>query len=76
MKNTNGKKLDQIIGMLGDIVALTGTRFDKIEREMATKEQVISLQTQVNSIERQLRETRTEVRLGDLEEKVFGAARR
>jgi hypothetical protein len=34
------------------------------------------VQIQVNSIEQQLRETKTEVRLGDLEEKVFGAARR
>jgi hypothetical protein len=30
----------------------------------------------VNSIETQLRETKIEVRLSDLEEKVFGAARR
>lgn len=44
--------------------------------KLATKEQLYSLQTQVNSIERQLRETRTETRLGDLEEKVFGASRR
>jgi hypothetical protein len=43
---------------------------------MATKEQLASLQTQVNSIERQLRETRTEMRLADLEEKVFGEVRR
>jgi hypothetical protein len=32
-----------------------------------------SLSTQVNSIERQLLETNTEIRLGNLEEKVFGA---
>ena len=44
--------------------------------KLATKDQVIALQTQVNSIERQLRETRTEVRLGNLEEKVFGTARK
>jgi hypothetical protein len=43
---------------------------------MATKEQVVALHTQVNSIERQLRETKTEIRLGDLEEKVFGQPRR
>ncbi len=42
---------------------------------MATKEQLAGLQTQVNSIERQLRETKTEIRLGNLEEKVFGATR-
>ena len=47
---------------------------DDISR-LATKDQAITLQTQVNSIERQLRETRTEVRLGNLEEKVFGSTR-
>ncbi len=43
--------------------------------ETATKDQVLALQTQVNSIEQQLRETRIEVRLGNLEEEVFGKAR-
>jgi hypothetical protein len=43
---------------------------------MATKEQVLGLQTQVNSIEAELKNTRTETRLGDLEEKVFGEGRR
>ena len=47
-----------------------------IREKMATKDQILSLQTQVNSIEQQLRETRIEVRLGSLEEKVFGAPRR
>ena len=42
---------------------------------MATKDQVLALQTQANSIERQLRDTKTEIRLADLEEKVFGKAR-
>jgi hypothetical protein len=43
--------------------------------KLATKDQVIALQAQVNSIERQLRDTKTETRLADLEEKVFGAVR-
>jgi uncharacterized protein involved in exopolysaccharide biosynthesis len=47
-----------------------------IRREMATKEQLAGLQRQVNSIEHQLRDTRIDVRLADLEEKVFGAPRR
>ena len=47
-----------------------------IKRDMATKEQLIALQTQVNSIETQLRNTKIETRLGNLEEKVFGAPRR
>jgi hypothetical protein len=44
--------------------------------KFATKDQVYSVQTQVSSIEQQLRETRIGARLGDLEEKVFGAPRR
>jgi hypothetical protein len=48
----------------------------ELRREMATKEQLAGLQTQTNSIERQLRETKIEIRLGNLEEKVFGQARR
>ena len=43
---------------------------------MATKDQIIALHTQVNSIEAQLRDTKTETRLADLEEKVFGTPRR
>jgi hypothetical protein len=35
-----------------------------------------SLRGQINSIERQLRDAKTEVRLGALEDKVFGAPRR
>jgi hypothetical protein len=48
---------------------------DDISR-LATKEQLVALHGQVTSIEGQLRETKTEARLGALEEKVFGAPRR
>jgi predicted phage tail protein len=75
-KDITGQKHDQIIDMLGDLVEVFGKRFDKIEHEMATKGDIAAVHEQVNVIERQLRETRTEIRLGDLEEKVFGAARR
>jgi hypothetical protein len=46
-----------------------------IKRDMVTKDQVIAIHTQISSIERQLRETKTEIRLADLEEKVFGKLR-
>jgi hypothetical protein len=46
-----------------------------VVEHMATKEQLASLHTQVNSIEGQLRQTKAERRLADLEEKVFGASR-
>jgi hypothetical protein len=39
------------------------------------KGDIARVQQQVNSIEAQLRETTIEVRLGNLEEKVFGKAR-
>jgi prophage DNA circulation protein len=60
---------DRKFGAIADDIA-------DIRDNMATKDQVLTLQTQVNSIEQQLRETRIEVRLGNLEEKVFGAPRR
>ena len=47
-----------------------------LRKEMATKDQVIALHMQVNSIEAQLKLGRYEQRLGHLEEKVFGAPRR
>jgi hypothetical protein len=47
-----------------------------LRKEMATKDQVIALHMQVSSIEAQLKHGRYEQRLGNLEEKVFGAPRR
>jgi hypothetical protein len=46
-----------------------------IKHNMATKDQVLELQTQVNGIEGQLRETKINRRLGDLEVDLFGKAR-
>jgi hypothetical protein len=43
--------------------------------KLATKDQVIVLHAQVNSIEGELKRGRYEKRLGDLEEEVFGEAR-
>jgi hypothetical protein len=39
------------------------------------KGDIASVHTQVNSIERNFRETKVEVRLADLEQQVFGKAR-
>jgi hypothetical protein len=64
--------------MLGDVVDVFGKRFDKIEREMATKDQIVALHTQVNSIETQLRgmqHMKLHSRVADLEEEVFGKPR-
>jgi hypothetical protein len=49
-----------------------------IKSTMATKDQIIALHTQVNSIESQIRGMRhgkLENRVADLEEKVFGKLR-
>lgn len=69
--------LSELGEMLEHVVNHMATKEDiaDIKRDMATKDQVIAVRTQINSIERQLRETKTEIRLGDLEEKVFGNAR-
>lgn len=52
--------------------------FGAIANEMATKDQIIALHTQVNSIETQLRgmkHTKLQSRVEDLEEEVFGESR-
>ena len=76
--DTHGNEIHDLTESVGFIVKHMATKEDLAElcNEMATKEQLSGLQMQVNSIERQLRETNTEVRLGDLEEKVFGKVRR
>ena len=63
--------VDEKFGAVADDIA-------DIKREMATKDQLFTSQTQVNSIESQLRDmkhTNLRARIADLEEKVFGAAR-
>ena len=74
---TKKTTLDELGQMMTRVVKHMATKEDvaDIGSDMATKDQVLALQTQVNSIERQLRETKIEIRLGDLEEKVFGKVR-
>jgi hypothetical protein len=58
--------------------AATPSRLTDIKHDMATKEQVVALHTQVNSIETQLRgmkHTKLQSRVADLEEEVFGETR-
>jgi hypothetical protein len=70
--------LKEIGEMLTHVVKHMATKDDiaDIPEKMATKDQALALQTKVNSIEQQLHETKTEVRLCKLEEKVFGAPHR
>ena len=72
--------LDEIAEMLTHVVKHMATKDDleDIRRDMATKEQIITLHSQVNSIEMVLRaasQTKLHSRVADLEEKVFGRAR-
>ena len=65
--------LEDIARLMEKGFAAVATDIAAIRNEMATKEQLFGLQTQVSAIEAQLRETRIEIRLSDLEEKFFGA---
>jgi len=67
--------LERKINVLTSIVEKGFSAVAEDISKLATKDQVASLHAQVNSIERQLRDTKIEIRLGELEEKVFGAPR-
>jgi len=71
-KITLEQKIDALTSIVDKGFAAVATDISKL----GTKEQLTGLQTQVNSIEQQLRETKIEVRLGALEEKAFGAPHR
>jgi hypothetical protein len=74
-KKTIDDKIDTLTKVV-ETIAEHVVGIDERLDSLATKDQIVDLHTQVNSIERQLRETKTEIRLGALEDKVFGAARR
>ena len=67
--------LEEIGDMLAHVIKHMATKEDLAEMRRELKTDIAGVHEQVNGIERQLRETRTEVRLSDLEEKVFGTAR-
>lgn len=78
MLTQHGKEIKDLTESVGFVVKHMATKDDiaQVRNYMATKDQVLALQTQVNSIEQQLPDTKTQIRLGNLEEKVFGEARR
>ena len=72
--------LNEIGEMLAHVIKHMATKDDiaDIRRDMATKDQIIALHTQVNSIETQLRRmkhVKLQSRVADLEEEVFGKTR-
>lgn len=68
--------LDEIGEMLGFVVERMVTKEDL--KDFATKDDLFTLQTQLNGIEtdiRSMKNSRLELRVSELEEKVFGEAR-
>jgi hypothetical protein len=75
--NELGGMIEHLVSFLTENMA-TKEDIADIRRDMATKDQLFTLQSQVNSIETQIREMnhgKLEVRAGDLEEEVFGEIR-
>ena len=76
----HGKEIHDLTETVGFVLKHMATKDDiaDIRKEMATKEQVVALHTQANSIETQLRDmkhTKLQSRVADLEERVFGEVR-
>ena len=72
------KKIDALTNIVEKGFAAVADDIGGIKRDMAPKDQIIALHTQVNSIETQLRgmkHVKLEGRVADLEEKVFGKVR-
>jgi hypothetical protein len=84
-KKTLEQKIDALTSIVEKGFAASDSKFGAIaediadiKHDMATKDQVLALHTQVNSIETELRgmkHTKLQARVADLEEKVFGASR-
>jgi hypothetical protein len=69
MLTTQGTEIRDLTETVGFVVKHMATKDDVADLRRELKGDIASVQIQVNSVERQLRETKTEVRLGDLEEK-------
>jgi hypothetical protein len=85
IRKTLEQKIDALTSIVEKGFAASDRKFGAIaediadiKRDMASKDQIIALHTQVNSIEtdiRDMKHTKLHVRVSDLEEKIFGAAR-
>jgi hypothetical protein len=73
-KITLETKIDALTNIVEKGIAAIATDISDVRTEL--KGDIAAVHTQVNSIERELRDAKTEIRLGDLEEQVFGQARR
>ena len=77
-KKTTLKDLDKKIDALTSIVekGFAAAKDDIADVKHELKGDIARVQEQINSIKSELKNTRVESRLGDLETKVFGAPRR
>ena len=76
MKNTDSKKLDQIITMLGDVVDVFGKRFDKLDDEVAAvKSKVDGINRRLDTEAMHRSDLKLPRRVHELEEEVYGTAR-
>jgi len=83
MKNTDSKKLDQIIAMLGDVVDVFGKRFDKLDERLDKLDEVVAaVKSKVEGTNRRLDAEamqRTDLKLPrrvhEVEEEVYGTGR-
>jgi hypothetical protein len=73
---THGKEIRDLTASVAHVVKHMATKDDIADLKHALKGDIARVQEQVNSIDGQLRDGRYEVRLGNLEEKVFGSPRR
>jgi hypothetical protein len=68
--------LNELGEMVQHVVKHMATKEDIADLKRELKSDVAAVHEQVNSIEAELKNTRIETRLGELETKVFGAPRR
>ena len=72
-----GSRIGSVEERMEEAFAPVAEDIGDIKREMATKDQLFALQTQVTGIEttmRTMQHTKLHARVADLEEKAFGAA--
>jgi hypothetical protein len=77
-KTTLEHKIDALTSIVEKGFAAVAGDIADIKRDTATKDQIIALHTQVNSIETQLRgmnHVKLQSRVANLEEEVFGEVR-
>ena len=76
MLSAHGKEIRDLSASVAHVVKHMATKDDIADLKQELKGDIARVQEQVNSIETELKHGRYETRLGNLEQKVFGAPRR